>query len=62
MLTTESEVIFQTNRNKVELRDEGLINKKQWKTTYRDNFKWPKSSPISNPRILSEMAKQSHMK
>jgi hypothetical protein len=46
----------------VEIGDEGLINRKQWETTYRGNFKWPKISLVSNPGILSDMAKQSHMR
>ena len=62
MPTMESEVIFQTNRSNVEIGDEGLINRKQWATTYRDNFRWPKTTLVTNPGILSDMAKQSHMR
>lgn len=60
--TMESEVFLQTNRSNVDIGNDSLINRKQWESTYRDNFKWPRSFPISNPGILSDMAKQSHMK
>ena len=46
----------------IEIGDNGLINRKQWASTYRDNFRWPRLVPISNPGILSDMAKSSHKK
>lgn len=50
------------NRSYITIGDRGLINRKQWSSTYRDCFRWPRMSPISNPGIISDMAKNNHMK
>ena len=50
------------NRASIELGDSNLINRKQWKTTYRDSFRTPSIVPVSNGGIASDMAKASHMR
>ncbi len=50
------------NRSCLELGDNRLINRKQWKTTYRDYFRKPTYIPVSNSGIASGMAKASHAK
>lgn len=50
------------NRSYISIGDRGMINRKQWSSTYRDNFRWPTLVPISNPGITSDIAKQNHMK
>ena len=55
-------VMSHKNKSLIELGANGLINSKQWNSTYRDNFRWPRLVPISNPGILSDMAKSSHQK
>ena len=50
------------NRASIELGDSHLINRKQWKTTYRDSFRTPAIIPVSNGGIASDMAKASHMR
>ena len=50
------------NRSCLELGNSRLINRKQWKTTYKDSFKKLPYIPISNLGITSEMAKASHSK
>ena len=39
-----------------------LINRKQWVSTYKDSFKKFKIKRISNPGILSDLAKRRHYK
>ena len=48
------------SRASVELGDFGLINRKQWKSTYKDSFRKPTIVPISNYGIASDLAKESH--
>ena len=50
------------NRSCFELGDNRLINRKQWKTTYRDFYRKPTFIPISNMGICANMAKAEHMK
>ena len=50
------------NRASVELGDDRLINRKQWKSTYKDFFRKPYLIPVSNYGIASDMAKAAHMK
>ena len=50
------------NRSCLELGDNKLINRKQWKTSYRDFFRKPNYVPVSNIGILSDMAKAAHSK
>ena len=41
---------------------EGLINRKQWLNTYKDSYRPTTVKRISNPGILSDMAKRTHYK
>ena len=50
------------NRSNLELGDSRLINRKQWKTTYRDFFRKPIYIPVSNMGIAANMAKAAHSK
>ena len=50
------------NRSCFELGDNRIINRKQWKTTYRDFYRKPTFIPISNMGICANMAKAEHMK
>ena len=50
------------NRASIELGDSSYINRKQWKTTYRDSFRVPSIVPVSNGGIASDIAKASHMR
>jgi hypothetical protein len=40
--------------------NEGLINRKQWISTYNDSYQKTKIYRISNPGIRSDMAKRAH--
>ena len=51
-----------SNRSSFELGDSGLINIKQWKTTYKDSFRKPSYVPVSNIGISAEMARASHLR
>ena len=55
---------FRMRRNfsSVNIGKESLINRKQWISTYKDSFKKIKIKRISNPGILSDMAKRTHYK
>ena len=55
---------FRTFRNlfSFDIGKEGLINRKQWISTYKDSYKPTTIKRISNPCILSDMAKRSHYK
>ena len=50
------------NLSAFDIGKEGLINRKQWKSTYKDSFKPTTIKRISNPGILSDLAKRSHYK
>ena len=48
------------NRASIELGDLNMINRKQWKTTYKDSFRVPSIVPVANGGIAADMAKASH--
>lgn len=50
------------NSSMVNIGDNGLINRKQWSSTMRDSFRWPRMNPVSNPGITSDIAKENHRK
>ena len=50
------------NYSNMELGNEGLINRKQWLSTYKDSYRSSSVKRISNPGILSDMAKWTHYK
>jgi hypothetical protein len=50
------------NRSYLDLGNQNIINKKQFSTTYRDSFLYPRIVPISNSGICADMAKASHMR
>ena len=50
------------NLSAIEIGNEGLINRKQWVSTYKDSFRPTSVKRISNPGILSDMAKWTHYK
>ena len=50
------------NLSSVNIGNEGLINRKQWVSNYKESFKPIKIKRISNPGILSDLAKRSHYK
>ena len=50
------------NVSAFDIGKEGLINRKQWISTYKDSYKPTTIKRISNPGILSDMAKRSHYK
>ena len=53
---------FYRHLSSVNIGSEGLINRKQWISTYKDSFKPIRIKRISNPGILSDMAKRTHYK
>ena len=48
------------NRASIELGDFRLINRKQWKSTYKDSYRKPSILPVSNYGMASDMAKAAH--
>ena len=50
------------NLSAFDIGKEGLINRKQWISTYKDSFKPITIKRISNQGILSDMAKRTHYK
>ena len=50
------------NLSNFDIGKEGLINRKQWISTYKDSFRPSSVKRISNPGILSDMAKRTHYK
>ena len=50
------------NRSCLQLGDNRIINRKQWKTSYRDFFRKPNFIPVSNMGIAANMAKAAHAK
>ena len=50
------------NYSVMEIGNEGLINRKQWISTYKNSFRPSSVKRISNPGILSDMAKRTHYK
>ena len=51
-----------SNLSNFDIGKEGLINRKQWISTYKDSFRPSSVKRISNPGILSDMAKRTHYK
>ena len=50
------------NLSSVNIGNGRLINRKQWISTYKDSFKPMEMKRISNPGILSDLAKRTHYK
>ena len=50
------------NISDFDIGNEGLVNRKQWVSTYKDSYKPIKIDRITNPGIVSDMAKRSHYK
>jgi hypothetical protein len=50
------------NRSYLELGNSSMINRKQWNTTYRDSYLFPRIVPISNSGICADMAVASHQR
>ena len=50
------------NQSLISIGQSHAINNKQWLSTNRDSYKWPKPTPITNPGILSDKAKLVHKK
>ena len=48
------------NTSKFDIGSNKLVNRKQWVSTAQGSYRRPKSSYISNPGILSDMAKRAH--
>ena len=50
------------NRSYLELGNSSMINRKQWNTTYRDSYLFPRIVPVSNSGICADMAIASHQR
>lgn len=50
------------NISNVEVGSKALVNYKQWTSTTKDSFRWPKPTPVTNTGILSDKFKLSHKK
>ena len=50
------------NYSNFEIGREGLVNRKQWISTYKDTYKTSKINRFTNPEILSDMARRTHYK
>ena len=50
------------NLSAFDIGKEGLINRKQWISNYKDSYKPTTIKRISNPGILSDMSKRLHYK
>ena len=50
------------NMSKFDIGNEGLVNRKQWVSTYADSYQPIKTYYISNPGIVSDMNKRTHYK
>ena len=48
------------NMSKFDIGNEGLVNRKQWVSTYADSYQPIKTYYISNPGIVSDMNKRTH--
>ena len=59
-----NDVSFRVIRNysNFGIGNEGLVNRKQWLSTYKDSFRPSSVKRISNPGILSDIAKRKHYK
>lgn len=50
------------NQSLVNIGESHSVNNKQWLSTAKDAFRWPKPTPVTNSGILSDRAKLSHKK
>jgi hypothetical protein len=50
------------NRSYLQLGDKALISNKDYNSTYRIAFNWPRIVPISNSGICADMAKAAHVR
>ena len=50
------------NLSAFDIGNDGFVNRKQWLSTYKDSFRPITVKRISNPGILSDMAKRTHYK
>ena len=50
------------NISKFDIGNEGLVNRKQWVSTYMDSYQPIKTYYISNPGITSDLDKRAHYK
>ena len=59
-----NDISFRVIRNfsVFEIGNEGLVNRKQWLSTYKDSYRHISVKRISNPGILSDLAKRKHYK
>ena len=55
-------VSMRRSLSSVNIGSESLINRKQWISTYKDSYKKLIIKRISNPGILSDIAKRTHYK
>jgi len=61
-LPTSYVIMPHKNKSVVEIGDRGTVNRKQWVTSHMDNFNKPKTLPISNTGIISDMTIRVHKK
>jgi len=61
-LPTSSVIMPHKNKSVVEIGDRGAVNRKQWISNNADNFTKPKTLPISNTGIISDMTIRAHKK
>ena len=59
-----NDISFRVIRNfsVFEIGNEGLVNRKQWLSTYKDSYRQSTVKRISNPGILSDISKRIHYK
>ena len=50
------------NMSKFDIGNDGLVNRKQWVSTYADSYQPIKTYYISNPGITSDLDKRAHYK
>ena len=50
------------NISNLDIGEKTDINRKQWLSTTKDSFQWPKPTPISNTGILASTFKEHHKK
>ena len=50
------------NLSAFDIGNDGFVNRKQWLSTYKDSYRPITVKRISNPGILSDMAKRTHYK
>ncbi len=60
LLPVDNTFTVYKNTSKFDIGSNKLVNRKQWVSTAHGSYRRPKSSYISNPGILSDMAKRAH--